>query len=112
MGSNDFVGKFDISWTKEGYRMPEFGFTIRGAEGTIEVDDNMIELTLNGKQLRTLHRQDLDDHVTYVLGESEYFREDEYFIKSILLDQKLHSDFQTATRVDHLLEQVRCKNDE
>ncbi len=110
IGSNDFVGKFDVSWTKEGYRMPEFGFTIRGAQGTIEVDDNMLELTLNGKQSRTLHRQDLDDHVTYLLGESEYFREDEYFIKSILLDHKSHSDFQTATRVDHLLEQVRRKN--
>jgi hypothetical protein len=90
--------------------MPEFGFTIKGVEGTINVDDNMIELVLNDKQPRTLYRQDLDDHVAYLLGESEYFREDEHFINSILLNRKPQSDFLSATRVDYLLEQVRRKN--
>lgn len=110
MGSNNFTGKFDVSWIKQGYRMPEFGFTIKGVEGTINVDDNMIELVLNDKQPRTLYRQDLDDHVAYLLGESEYFREDDHFINSILLNRKPQSDFLSATRVDYLLEQVRRKN--
>ncbi|MGE5661060.1 MAG: hypothetical protein ACM3X1_02320, partial [Ignavibacteriales bacterium] len=81
-----------------------------GVEGTINVDDNMIELVLKGKQPRTFYRQDLDDHVTYLLGESEYFREDEHFINSILLNQGVQSDFRSATRVDYLLEQVRRKS--
>ena len=39
VGSNDFAGKFDVSWVKEGYRMPEFGLIFHGVNGTLKVDD-------------------------------------------------------------------------
>jgi predicted dehydrogenase len=112
VGSNDFTGKFDISWAKEGYRMPEFGFVIRGTEGTTKVDDNELVFALDNAQPKTWYRQDLDDHVTFLLGESEYFRENDHFIKSIIFNDKSESNFQTATKVDYLLEQVRCKANE
>jgi predicted dehydrogenase len=112
VGSNDFTGKFDISWVKEGYRMPEFGLVIRGTEGTIKVDDTELVFALDSAQPKTWYRQDLDDHVTFLLGESEYFRENDYFIKSIIFNGKSEPNFQTATKVDYLLEHVRCKANE
>jgi predicted dehydrogenase len=110
--SNNFKGKFDISWVKEGYRMPEFQLMIRGTKGTIKVDDNELVFALEGEPPRTWHRQDLGDHVAFFLGESEYFRENDHFIKSIILNSKSEPSFQTATKVDYLLEQVRNKTNE
>jgi len=112
VGSNDFTGKFDISWAKEGYRTPEFGLAIRGTEGTIKVDDSVLMFALDRAQSKTWYRQDLDDHVTFLLGESEYFRENDHFIKSIIFNGKSEPNFQTATKVDYLLEHVRCKANE
>jgi predicted dehydrogenase len=111
-GKNDFAGKFDISWAKEGYRMPEFGLTIRGSEATLKVDDNELILGLDGEKPKRWYRQDLDDHVAFLLGESEYFRENDHFIKSIILKGFCEPNFQTAKKVDYLLEQVRCKASE
>jgi predicted dehydrogenase len=110
--SNNFAGNFDVSWVKDGYRMPEFQLMIRGTKGTIKVDDNELVFALEGEQPRTWHRQDLDDHVTFLLGESEYFRENDHFIKSIIFNSKSEPSFQTATKVDYLLEQVRNKANE
>jgi len=110
--SNNSEGKFDISWVKEGYRMPEFQLTIRGTKGTIKVDDNELVFALDGEPPKTWHRQDLNDHVTFLLGESEYFRENDHFIKSIILNNKPEPSFQTAARVDYFLEQVRNKANE
>lgn len=112
VGSNDFTGKFDISWVKEGYRMPEWGLLIRGSEGTIKVDDNALIFALDSAQPKTWYRQDLDDHVTFLLGESEYFRENDRFIKSIIINAESEPNFQTATKVDYLLEQVRSKTND
>jgi predicted dehydrogenase len=109
VGLNDFTGKFDISWVKEGYRMPEFGLVIRGTKGTLKVDDNELVFTLDRAQPKTWYRQDLDDHVAFLLGDSEYFRETDHFLKSIIINAKSEPNFRTATKIDYLLEQVRCK---
>jgi predicted dehydrogenase len=112
VGLNDFAGKFDISWVKEGYRMPEFGIMIRGSDGTIKVDDNELVYVLNGSPPKIWYRQNLDDHVAFLLSESEYFRENDQFIKSIIFNGKSEPNFQTAAKVDYLFEQVRCKANE
>lgn len=111
-GSKDFVGKFDISWIMEDYRMPEFGLVIRGTDGIIKVDDSELVFDRDGAETKTWHRQDLDDSVTFFLGGSEYFRENDHFVKSILLNEPLESNFESAKKVDFLLEQVRCKTSE
>lgn len=111
-GTNNFTGKLDFSWIKEGYRMPEFGLEIHGTYGSIKVDDNELTLALNNEKLQSWYRQDLDDHVNFLLGDSEYFRENDHFIKSIIFDEKSEPNFQTAIKVDYLLEQVRCKANE
>ncbi len=92
--------------------MPEFGLMIRGAKGTIKVDDTAVSCTLHDSQPKNWYRQNLDDHVTYYLGDSEYYRENDCFIKSIILNEKSEPCFQTASEVDHLFEQIRSKVNE
>lgn len=111
-GSNNIAGKFDISWIMEGYRMPEFGLIIQGTNGIIKVDDSELIFDLDGTQTKTWYRQDLDDSVTFFLGDSEYFRENDHFVKSVLQDEPSEPNFETATKVDYLLEQVRCTTSE
>jgi predicted dehydrogenase len=109
---NSFKGKFDVSWVKEGYRMPEFQLIIHGTKGTLKVDDDELVFALDGEPAKTWHRQDLDDHVTFLLDKSEYFRENDHFIKSIIYNNTPEPSFQTATKVDYFLEQVRNKSNE
>ena len=106
-GLNDLKGAVEISWCKEGYRMPEFGITIAGANGALSVDDSAVKLEMKNDQPKTWYRQDLDDSVKFSLGDSEYFREDEAYFQSLARETSIESDFQSAMKVDFLLEQVR-----
>lgn len=107
-GLDEVSGQFDISWIKENYRMPEFGLEIHGKNGKIQVDDSELVIEINGKPPKTFYRHDLDDSVEFFLGDSEYFREDNHFVKSIISNEPCEPDFEMATKVDYLLDQVRC----
>ena len=110
--SNDLKGSFVVSWVETGYRMPEFGFSIKGTDGSITVDDSEVSLNLNNGKKEQWYRQDLNDTVSFLLGDSEFYRENENFISCIVNHEKTKSDFQTAVKVDNLLEQVeRIAND-
>jgi len=106
-GLNGLKGTFEVSWCKEGYRMPEFKLAVTGANGVLSVDDTALKLELTNSKQRTWYRQDLDDSVKFSLGDSEYFREDETFIQSLIHESSVESNFQTALKVDFLLEEVR-----
>lgn len=108
-GMDDLRGRFEVSWCKSGYHMPEFGLSIKGAKGSLMVTDDEVRLELNSAQTRRWFRQDLDDNVDYLLGGPEYYREDEHFVKSIAAKTKPESDFKNATKVDCLLDEIRCK---
>ena len=109
VGSNSLQGKFEVSWCKSGYHMPEFGLSIRGTNGTLNVNDDEVKLELNHAQPKRWYRQDLDDNVGFLLGGPEYYREDKHFIDSIVSGEGTRSDFKSALKVDYLLEQVRRK---
>ncbi len=49
-GPNSIDGKFEVSWCKTGYRMPEFGMSIQGTKGTLKVNDDEMTLTLKDAQ--------------------------------------------------------------
>jgi predicted dehydrogenase len=108
-GSNRLQGKFEVSWCKKGYRMPEFGLTIQGTNGKVTVSDDEVRLETNHEPPKNLYRQDLNDNVGFFLGGSEYYREDEHFVKSVLSGTIPKSDFKSAMNVDYLLDQVRCR---
>lgn len=110
-GASSLKGSFDISWCKPGYRMPEFGLTLKGKNGTLTVNDDEVTLTLDSKKPQKWYRLDLDDNVDFLLGAPEYYREDEHFIKSIINKEKIESDFYSASQVDYILDQVKAKAD-
>lgn len=107
--SNGMKGKFDLSRCKDGYRMPEVGLSIEGSEGTLKVDDDKVALKLDGNRSSSWYRQDLNDNVGFLLGAPEYFREDEYFVGSILKGDKAEPSFLTSSKVDWIIEQTKRK---
>jgi predicted dehydrogenase len=108
-GPDGLNGNFTVSWVEKGYRMPEFGLTIQGTKGSLTVDDYELKLSLHDAEPTKYYRQNLGDSVNFALGESEYFREDQYFIDSIKSGAISEPSFKTAMKVDVLLESARCK---
>jgi predicted dehydrogenase len=106
-GASGLKGAFEVSWCKEGYRMPEFGISVTGSNGILSVDDSALRLKTNNVIQREWFRQDLVDTVKFSLGDSEYYREDETFFQSLIHGNNVESSFQTALKVDFLLEEVR-----
>lgn len=108
-GADGLEGEFNISWCKEHYRMPEFGLAVRGSEGVMNVNDDRVELTLNNGKPSRWYRHDLKDNVGFQLGGPEYFRENDYFIKSVLAKRNADPSFHTASKVDYLIDQVKSR---
>ena len=108
-GADGLEGEFSISWCKENYRMPEFGLAIKGSEGTMNVNDDRVELTLNNGKASRWYRHDLKDNVGFQLGGPEYFREDDYFIRSVLEKHNAEPSFNTASKVDYIIDQVKSR---
>jgi predicted dehydrogenase len=111
VGSNGLDGKFSVSQSMENYRMPEVGLKIVGSLGTIEVNDDKLNLKLKDGGSFTWYRHDLGDNVAFLLGAPEYFREDEHFIISVLQGQAVEPSFNTALKVDQLIDQIKDKAD-
>ncbi len=106
-GLDGLAGKFEVSWCKDGYRMPEFGLSIKGKKGSLSVNDDEVELQLNDEQPKRWYRQDMDDNVGFLLGGPEYYREDKHFIDAVVSGAPASPDFKGSLKVDFLLEQVR-----
>jgi predicted dehydrogenase len=109
LNSTGLEGQFDISQHMPNYRMPEFGLTIECPKGRIEVNDDRLLLTLADGDQRKWYKQDLNDNVFFYLGESEYFREDKQFIRSLSKREACESDFEAAAKVDFILSKVQEK---
>ena len=88
--------------------MPHFGLEIRGDKGTISVDDDKVELMLDGKS-KKWYRHDLDDNVNFMLGVPEFYREDEHFVNSVLSGNITDLPFLAASKVDYIIDQVQKK---
>lgn len=109
--SGSLNGHFGVSWSMSEYRMPEFGMVVRGTEGVIRANDDQVTLELKNKPTAKWYRHDLNDSVGFLIGAAEYFREDEEFINSVVSHKPVDSDFGSASKVDHLLDQVKEKAD-
>lgn len=106
-GADGLTGKFDVSWCKEGYRMPEVGFKVTGSEGELQVNDDRVSVKLGGEPPRRWMRHDLDDHVFFWLGAPEYYREDQCFVDGVLgAGGGVEPCFEEASRVDRVIDVV------
>jgi len=100
------TGEFDISWSKADYRLPEFGLAINGSKGIIKVNADFVKLEKNTGDTVSWFRQDLHDNVPFLLGAPEYYREDEYFVSTIINGGSAEPDFVKASQVDLLIDRV------
>ncbi|MBN1644254.1 MAG: Gfo/Idh/MocA family oxidoreductase [Dehalococcoidales bacterium] len=107
-GSKGITGHFDISWCREGYRIPDYGIIINGASGVIEVNNDCVKLDIDGKK-QAWYRADLNDSVPFLVGAAEYYREDSAFINAVLGNNKASPDFFEAARVDGFIDEVKIK---
>jgi predicted dehydrogenase len=109
--SNELSGQFDVSQSMPNYRVPEFGLSIECSKGRIEVnDDRLILSQINGGIIKKWYRHDLNDNVFFSMGEAEYFRENQNFLNSVLNNQECESTFDSASKVDFIIDQVRKKS--
>lgn len=107
--SSCIKGQFAVSRAMENYRMPEMGLVISGSEGTLRVNDDKLDLELRNGKSFNWHRHDLGDSVDFSLGESEYFRENQHFVESVLHGHGAEPDFSTASKVNDIIDQVKAK---
>ena len=89
--------------------MPEVGLLVKGSEGTIEVDDDRVILSLIGREKSVWHRHNLDDRAKFWLGAPEYYREDEYFIHKAAAKCGAEPSFESASKVEMWLDSIRRK---
>jgi len=108
-GPNDLVGKFNVSWCVDGYRIPEVGFIIEGSEGTLSVNDDELTLNLKDGKKQKWFRHDLGDQVGFWLGSPEYYREDECFVKAVTSGKTVEPCFETAAKVDCIIDEVLAR---
>lgn len=108
-GTSGITGDFDISWAKEGYRLPEFGLSISGSRGTLSVNADVARLESKTGEIHIWHRQDFHDNVPFLLGAPEYYRENAHFIEAVMNGINAGPDFITASKVDLLIEQAEGK---
>ena len=107
MNSDGLSGQFDVSQSMPNYRMPEFNCSIECSKGRIDVNDDRLFLTLGHGTQKTYYRQDLKDNVYFALGETEYFRENQEFVTSLVENRKCEPSFETASKVDYIIEKLR-----
>jgi len=101
------AGRFDISQRMPNYRMPEFGCSVECPKGKLEVNDDRLRLTFRDGTQKVWFRHDLQDVVPFWLGETEYYRENQEFVNSLLENRKCQPNFETALKVDQIIDQVR-----
>ena len=103
------TGEFQCSWCREDYRLPEIGFRVEGSEGVLSVDDDKVVLEPGKGSSSLWYCHDLGDNVAFFLGGSDYYREDELFIRSIQNGQPVEPGFNTALQVHEVIEQIEEK---
>lgn len=106
-GIDGMKGKFDVSWRKYDYRMPEFGITINGTKGRLSVNDDEVRLELKDAPTKRWYRADMNDNVDFLLSSPEYWREDKHFLDSLIAGKETECSFKDSLKVDFLLESVR-----
>lgn len=104
-------GEFAFSWCEENYRMPEVGLRIVGSKGSIEVNDDKVRLETARNGSSQWYRHDLNDNVAFWLGLPEYYREDSIFVKMVREHKPGEPNFQAASEVDEILDDVEKRAD-
>jgi predicted dehydrogenase len=110
--SSGLEGEIDASWCMDNYRMPELRLLLEGSKGIIDVSDDKVTMALSNGKSSAWYRHSLEDNVPFSLGGTEYFREDYHFIKSVLEGLDAEPSFDTASKVDFIIDEVKRRASE
>lgn len=104
-------GEIDVSWSKEGYRLPETGIEVYGSNGMIKVNDYTLETVAREaipgliKRGRTaLLRAALVGGVNFLLGDPEYCIEDVHFIDCLRTGRAVSPNFEDGLKVNQVID--------
>lgn len=108
----ELVCNIDVSWSVRNYRLQETTIEIHGTNGTIRVNDDYIQLSLNkssgqftnGNQI--IYKQSFADGVTIDIAGPEYTKEDQYFIECIKSNKDSMINVRNAANVQSVVEAI------
>lgn len=100
-------GEIKASWCQPDYRLPEIGFVLEGLNTRkLIVNEDKVELRDANGEVEVWYKQDLGDNAFFMLGGTDYYREDEEYISAIKNGEKIKPGFETAAHVDEIIEKV------
>jgi predicted dehydrogenase len=103
--SSNVEGNIEMSWCKEGYRLPSMAITITGVKGKMIANEDFVQLDSLGKTEKW-YKHNLDDFAPFSIGGNEYQREDELFLNAIDGKAKALPDFLIASHVEQVIDQA------
>jgi predicted dehydrogenase len=103
-------GYVDVSWSVEGYRLPESKIEVIGSEGRMEVSDDRLFVSGNRSKKDSDDKEftapELYKGVSFLVGDPEYCIEDEFFLNSIRNGKETYPDFSQASVVNKVIEGI------
>jgi predicted dehydrogenase len=103
-------GQIRASWIEPDYRLPEIGFVMEGDKGLVlTVNDDKLEIRDKSGERKVWYKHDLKDTANYLLGSTDYLREDEAFIGAISSRKTLEPNFSTAQKVDGIIHDAETR---
>lgn len=105
-----YLGNFHLSWSKRGYRLPEFKLSIQLENGDIEVTEKYITVFSEDdtaslkKGMNTFYQQDLSKPVPINIGGADFTLEDKHFLECIQNDVEPSINFKESAKVNHVID--------
>jgi predicted dehydrogenase len=99
---NGLTGYMDASWSARHYRMVTIQIHVQGENGTLDVNDDQIQLYLDksnddfSKGWSTWKKPDLYRPVIFDIGQPQYTRQAEEFLSAVQGKGKVDSDINSA----------------
>ena len=106
------TGSFDVSWSIDGYRLPEIGIEVHGRNGTLRVTDDYLKLELSSDAASLkagnyhFKRPELESGVDFLIGDPEYCIEDKYFMDCVLGRRLPQPNFLAGSKVNDIIERI------
>jgi predicted dehydrogenase len=107
------VGSFTISWSIEGYRLPEIGIEVNGSNGRLKVTDDYLEIEVSSDKSGTKagryysQKPEFNTSVDFLIGDPEYAFEDKYFVNCVSKGKSPIPDFRSGLIVNEVIDRVR-----
>jgi predicted dehydrogenase len=106
----EFCGDFHLSWSKQGYRLPELKINIIFENGDIEVTEKYIKI-FSKKDTNSLkkgynifYQQNLSKSVPINIGGADFTLEDLHFINCINDRKQTIANFRESTKVNLVID--------